>query len=448
MFGGAGMFGGSYQTAPCNDGRQDARTLSSKVVTEEIAANVKFTDISKAWESQNSILTSELLEVGGGSFSIGIRKTDGVVTLFMQRNDANLMPVHASFGISFDGRDSQIKGDIIYLPKWVGGVVRDEEKNSTVGAWGWSDWMTSDELLRKAQAKADCVEMKVTIKAVCPASFSQLTARCCLQEGNPAELFEQFGHAAVTIGGSNGSSIQIPKALLCAHSSVLKAALDSTMLEGTTQDVSMPDVDFGTLKDFATCLYSGGLPPSIVTGWERLVNLLVLADKYQVTPLAEACTTYLSVCVCGQNVGKLLKVADQHGLVNLKLVLVYYATSTSKRLDALTDSDEYASFSAQLMREIMCHRLKRPIPSESEQRGDFPLLLQWGNVQREIPDDTKFESLSADTLRRACFERRLSCSGTSAELIARLTCTRDVRDCSESEASGESGAKRQRRTCS
>merc|ERR1719491_520062 len=87
--------------------------------------------------------------------------------------------------------------------------------------------------------------------------------------------------------------------------------------------------------------------------------------------------------------------------------------------DSVIASDEYNSFSADLLRELSAYEVvrKKQVWSEDE----MPLDGQWGDTPHEFPDDANWQALSIHDLRRACFERLLGTAGTAAELAARLS---------------------------
>jgi len=399
-----------------------------RAVKEEASLSIKFSNFQKVWASGDTAqFESERLTVGGGSFTVQVQMGNDVADLVLVRVDSHSMPVHSASQILFDGGSWSANGWMWY-PEWArsAGCRGNDAKKVALNTLRWPNFRTSTRLLEIAQGNGDCIEMKVSIAAWRPCSFNPLESLCCLRAANLTSAFETFGHTAVTITAANGAAIQVSKAFICTYSTVLEAALESNMIEGTSNTIFMPDVRVDVLKDFATCLYTGGLHPSIVTEWKRLADLLVVADKYGVSPLAEACVMHLSVCLSKDNFGELLRLVDQGGLTSLRRPLVYFSTHDDEIWTALTDSDEYTSLSADLMRDLCSHRSQGPHlqKSQTDAYGTGPLLLQWGQVDREFADDAKWETLPGDSLRRACFERELGTSGTSAELVARLSSAR------------------------
>lgn len=248
--------------------------------------------------------------------------------------------------------------------------------------------------------------------------LNPLTFRTCLQSSIFGTALVDEGSALVTLKTADGFKLQLTKSVLYAHSPVLKAALESAMLEGTSGEVLMADVSKDVLSDFALCLCSLGLPDRIVTGWKRLLDLLVVANKYGVRALCDAITKVLFVSVTKSTIGDLLVYADIMGLLPFRRGLIRYIAFKQGYWDSLRDTDPYCKFTADLFRDILAHWSIKP--SWNEKYGSEPLFMQWADDDHEFEENTCWEELPGDALRRACCERHLATSGTSAELAARL----------------------------
>merc|ERR1712085_245249 len=103
-----------------------------------------------------------------------------------------------------------------------------------------------------------------------------------------------------------------------------------------------------------------------------------------------------------------MKVADEAGCLKLFRCLLYYCLASSARMNAVIDSDEYTHFSADLLRNIAAHQEVM----QSAKFPEYPISLQYGEVDQEFDETTDWSTLSTTKLRRACFERDLSASGT------------------------------------
>lgn len=81
------------------------------------------------------------------------------------------------------------------------------------------------------------------------------------------------------------------KNILAAHSPVFAAMLEHDTKEKATGVVNIDDYDPDIFADFLHFMYSGS---SQYLNSENVIDLYVVADKYQVTELSKACT------VCNQ----------------------------------------------------------------------------------------------------------------------------------------------------
>jgi len=223
----------------------------------------------------------------------------------------------------------------------------------------------------------------------------------------------------VTLKSEDGGQIQVPRDVLCAHSPVFTAALNADMLESKSRFVDIPDASDSVLSDLADCLFSGGFLESICTSWRRVLELAVLAQKYAMKPLVEACTFYLCIAMSRDNFCELLMLADKFHLLQLRKAAVCFAMYDNDNLEALTDSDEFEELPADFVRVLMAYSTRRRRDDGGEKAP--PPAMQWGSVPREFHDNTDWERLPKDALRRACFERLLCTSGTAAELIDLLS---------------------------
>lgn len=414
---------------------------AERVVKEELKACIKLQGFREAWKSQGSVgVQSERLPVGGAEFVVALSKktivSESFARLDLRRVDKNVMPVHGSLRVCFNLSVKETPS-ITFAPTW---VDLEDRPRTTTYSWAWPKFTKPEDLLSFAESNDNCITMDMALVVERPCAFSLEHASCL--KVDPAVWISIPASPMVTLVASDGFELQMPKALLCTHSSVLRAALESTMVESSSGSVRMPDVSKDVLHDFAACLYSGGIPDTTVTGWERLADLLVIADKYAVAPLAEACTMLLSVGISLKNSASLLKLSDRFGLLHLRRAVIHFAVSNASRFETICNSDEYSSLSADILRDLFAHKTAY---SRLFSLREYPLMLQWCPSTLEFSDDTNWSLLHADALRRACLERKLATAGTSAELVARLSATREsIGDCQDGDLKSESAAKRPR----
>ena len=63
--------------------------------------------------------------------------------------------------------------------------------------------------------------------------------------------------------------------------------IDSNMVEAETGEIKIPDVSPGTMEDFLFFIYHDDLDKAKISG-----DLMVVADKYNVTALSKFCVNY------------------------------------------------------------------------------------------------------------------------------------------------------------
>lgn len=389
--------------------------IGTGVVELRIDTIFSVTDFCTKWAAENVELQSEQIELSHGFVVFKLKRNDNFASLRCFRVDRGYFPLHIYTKVIFDDEESTNHTYLRYDPHWVSKQTDKRIKRD----WGWDIWTSSEKLIDFARKHDNVLGIFLSLSTVRPSKLNPLSFSMCLQPNTVNESLINEVSDLVTLKSFEGDEVKMMKSVLCAHSPVLKAALESNMLEATQGVVSMTDVTTDVLQDFSACLLSLGLPDNIVTGWRRLFNLLVVSHKYGIRPLCDSITKVLLVGVTHDNVFELLKCSDEFGLLALYRGLVYYIVLNKTNLDSLTNADYYATLPADSLRDIIAHLSVQP-PSIPELYGRFPLLLQWAPDEFEFQDGTSWERLSADALRRACCERHLATSGTSAELVARL----------------------------
>jgi len=391
------------------------------LITETCEAAIAFAGFQEAWKAgKETYLQSIPLGIGGASFIVELSESEGGAAEFsIGRTDTNVLPVHATYSITCMRMLLSVDKPVCFFPQW----ARLESRSGCCrhGRFRYLDTLLAPaQLLQHAALSGDVVRLTVRITTMRPCSYAAHDFESCLKVSGAAFRSICAAPDLTTLAASNGHRIEVPKQLLCARSPVLRAALESNMVECTSGILSMPDVSQEALQDLSECLYTGGLPPSIVTDWERLAKLLVVADKYAIAPLAHACTFYLSIATSNDNAAKLLSYVERYGLTGLRKVLMNFARSDPARFEAIRQSEEYAALSADVLRELMAMHFQGELAWPNLANG-VPYLLQWGDAPLEFGNTSDWEALPADALRRACLERELATTGTKAELVARLS---------------------------
>jgi hypothetical protein len=354
-------------------------------------------------------------------------------------------------------------GDILCTPAFVYGTPDDFD----VGL--------GQKFSQLSESQLSTLQLDVLVVVLLPGGALPLDHQNCL--GGPMRAPHQIARApdVVTVKTVDGD-LQVALGLFTKHSPVLAAAFAADMTERTSREIDMTDTAQETVKDFTDCLAAGGLflqpllthesyihegwtcdksgicpiigpryhlknsnydlceaefnklPPAEQDkyakieregmepwAWQRLAKLMVLADKYAVTALADSCEQCLYTMLTADNVAPIALFADTHGLQSTLLRgVVSFVASNPSAMNALTISDEYASCSGELTRLV--HSFT---PTEKEP----PPYLNWRQsvAEPEFREGTDWEALNAAELRRACFERGLATAGVGADMKRRLS---------------------------
>jgi len=356
-------------------------------------------------------LQSAPLLIAGWHLEVVLVESDGTIRFEVKGVADSLCPLHISDVHLNCGRTFSFPTPYVLEPSWTAW----EKRPNIGGACGWENFETEERLLARADENGGTLSFDIRIIAKRPCQRPE-TATCL--RVSVVDLSAVFADPGlITIRNNSGYEVQVPRALLTVHSPVLAAAWESGMVESTTHTLDLPDVGQQVLEDLRDCLISGGLPASAVTNWQRLADLLIVADKYAITPLVDACTFYVTMATSRDIAAKLLLMADGYSLFALRKAVMYFAVSNSQNFEAVRSSDEYDAFSADLLRDFWAHAAAR----KTQEASVAPLDMQWGNVPYEFADDSDWEKLPKDALRRACFERLLVTSGTVAEQLLRLS---------------------------
>ncbi|KAG8178311.1 hypothetical protein JTE90_026281 [Oedothorax gibbosus] len=110
-------------------------------------------------------------------------------------------------------------------------------------------------------------------------------------------------------------SFPVHKAILCARSPVFCAMLKNDTKEHLKDSVDVPDVNSSTMKKLLHFVYTDEVDD---LRWEDATQLYFAADKYEVLPLKQICSTFLKSSVCPDNACEVLLLSDMHQDKELK----------------------------------------------------------------------------------------------------------------------------------
>ncbi|KAH9389519.1 hypothetical protein TYRP_023210 [Tyrophagus putrescentiae] len=125
---------------------------------------------------------------------------------------------------------------------------------------------------------------------------------------NRLKLFESGDNSDFTVIVEN-RRIPVHKAFLSQRSSVFRALLsNANFVENAKNEIEINDTSFETMQVFLTTLYTGKKPDA-----DKLsLDLLSIADKYDVFELKMACQEQLSISLDNNNVLDRLLEAIKH----------------------------------------------------------------------------------------------------------------------------------------
>lgn len=104
------------------------------------------------------------------------------------------------------------------------------------------------------------------------------------------------------------AAVPAHRAVLITRSPVFKAMLENEMEESKTRTIKIQDVSYDVLRTFVKYLYTA----EVAVDEEMACNLLVLAEKYQVTHLKAFCEKFMTSKVNSENAIASYAFAHQH----------------------------------------------------------------------------------------------------------------------------------------
>jgi len=127
--------------------------------------------------------------------------------------------------------------------------------------------------------------------------------------------------------------IECHKAILSARSSVFRAMFQHDMRENKSNEIIIPDLDFGTVKDMVRYIYSGRLTDLA----EKSDLLLSAADKYDIKDLKDICCQCLSANLSVDQVVDVLVLSDLHKATELKNTAIQFLLQHKEEVFAQPD---------------------------------------------------------------------------------------------------------------
>eukprot|EP00929_Paragymnodinium_shiwhaense_P003535 TRINITY_DN10409_c0_g1_i1.p1 TRINITY_DN10409_c0_g1~~TRINITY_DN10409_c0_g1_i1.p1 ORF type:complete len:426 (+),score=39.84 TRINITY_DN10409_c0_g1_i1:185-1462(+) len=374
--------------------------------------------LTTAWDEEDIVDTGSFC-FGDWSFFLRLHQAyEDLIDLHLYADKSGLLPFRfTSYRVELVGKTLQrpSPAKAILRPAWSKSYKEGVPEHMSV--YSWLACTTAADLLKDAEARDGTLHLTVTIVAVVHPSpqFSS-----CLRLPAEDVMHMWKDPAMVVLEGEGGSSVAIPKLMAVHFSEVWRAALRSDMTESRSHVIDTKDASRQALEDLRSCFIQGGFPASVCTSLDRVLDLLVLANRYAITPLVTCTTFYACAALLRQNVARVIQLADKHGLCRLLYAALRFAAFDPK-MSLIQSSAEYETYSAELLRVVSAYAELHPEVRTESIWNDIPPNLQWGDMPQEFPDTTDWQSLSRPQLRRACVERCLATTGSAEEVVARLS---------------------------
>jgi len=128
--------------------------------------------------------------------------------------------------------------------------------------------------------------------------------------------------------------------VLQAQSPVFRRMLAGPMVEATRRRIQMAGVTPSELEDFLSAMYCFCVPRDVQEDDNRLLELLSLADRYEVMALRDECAAILETRLSEDNMAALLKVADMHQATRLRTAALEFIAARIERIAAVMDTED------------------------------------------------------------------------------------------------------------
>uniref|UniRef100_A0A146M975 TD and POZ domain-containing protein 5 n=1 Tax=Lygus hesperus TaxID=30085 RepID=A0A146M975_LYGHE len=151
------------------------------------------------------------------------------------------------------------------------------------------------------------------------------------------------------------------KAVLASSSSVFRAMFSDPMIESTSNTVVLTDIDANAFSIFLDYIYSRD--NTIVKG--DVEQLLMIADKYDVEPLAELCDKSFETQLTVENAIDTLIIADRYNRSELKTKVSLFI---KKHRDAVSSCESWGKLESDLV--LFDEMLQIFIEGENNFSGD------------------------------------------------------------------------------
>lgn len=208
----------------------------------------------------------------------------------------------------------------------------------------------------------------------------------------------------------NGKEYCAHKNILRVRSPVFYAMLGTSMVEGSSGRVEIKDLDSRAFEGLLAFIYTAELPSKASSGQDDAIDyfgsLMQAADRYGMAELLDLCVKNLERLMGTLTVLRMLTIANELQIQELKTACLKYATRNQNTLRELLDQPAFDELNPDLVRELF--------------------IMDKGSGKRriadgiEFPDGSDWARLSNAQLKRAMDERGLSSTGDKSQMFAQL----------------------------
>jgi hypothetical protein len=162
----------------------------------------------------------------------------------------------------------------------------------------FSEWQTSDN----TEALANLQEEPIVVNAD-------------LQKDYETLLFNEALFSDVTFV-VDGEKIPVHRNILCVRSSYFRGMFTSGLRESAEQVIALKDVDKVMFKELLRYIYCGNINEQVLH--DQTIEILAIADKFDVEGLRNKCEALLLQRVTKSNASAILQAADTYHALKLK----------------------------------------------------------------------------------------------------------------------------------
>ncbi|KAI5073298.1 hypothetical protein GOP47_0011311 [Adiantum capillus-veneris] len=202
---------------------------------------------------------------------------------------------------------------------------------------------------RRAGTCRECYDEASETEEALKKEIEELHARIAFLKTWAPEAMEE-NCADISLECVDGSKIRAHRAVLISRSTVFKAMLENKMEESRTNTIRITDFTYDVLRLFVHYLYTAEIYPESLE--DCAVDLLALAEKYNVKQLKLVCERYMiSKLNCGNAISN-FEYASLHGAKNLKQAALSTIMDNIQDLIGKTDYLDLVNRDAKLVVEI------------------------------------------------------------------------------------------------